>query len=95
MYISFILCYFYDIYLVIFSSPEEIENLREKMSAETSLIIIGSADDSLRLSHNKKIFEGVTQSMVDRCIMVCFASKCKVYFMIKTTFTFRMKLLIM
>lgn len=51
------------------SHPEEIENLRENMSAETSLIIIGSADDSLRLSCNKKIYEGVTQPMVDRCII--------------------------
>ncbi|XP_012153364.1 reduction in Cnn dots 1 isoform X2 [Megachile rotundata] len=49
--------------------PDEVEDLREKMLVETSLVVIGTADDNLRISTAKKISEGITQSMVDRCIM--------------------------
>lgn len=49
--------------------PDDLEDLREKMLVETSLVVIGTADDHLRISTAKKISEGVTQSMVDRCIL--------------------------
>lgn len=49
--------------------PDDLEDLREKMLVETSLVVIGTADDHLRISTAKKISEGITQSMVDRCIL--------------------------
>ncbi|KAI4490645.1 hypothetical protein M0804_003589 [Polistes exclamans] len=49
--------------------PDDLEDLREKMLVETSLVVIGTADDYLRISTTKKISEGITQSMVDRCIL--------------------------
>ncbi|PIK49489.1 putative KAT8 regulatory NSL complex subunit 3, partial [Apostichopus japonicus] len=50
-------------------NQDDIENLREKMKAITGLVIVGGADERLRMSKNKKKLEGVTQSMVDRCII--------------------------
>lgn len=50
-------------------SQEELESLREKMIAETSLVVVGSADDSLRVSKTKRQIEGVTQTMVDNMVM--------------------------
>ncbi|KAF7993334.1 hypothetical protein HCN44_006394 [Aphidius gifuensis] len=47
----------------------DVEELREKMPNETSLIVIGTGDDHLRISRNKKTLEGITQSIVDRCII--------------------------
>lgn len=41
-------------------------NIREKMRVETGLVIVGGADDQLRLTSRKKKAECVTQSMVDR-----------------------------
>ena len=38
------------------------------MRAETSMVVIGGADDQLRMSKHKKTAEGITQNMVDRCI---------------------------
>lgn len=49
--------------------PDDLEDLREKMLVETSLVVVGTADDYLRISTSKKILEGITQSMVDRCIL--------------------------
>lgn len=49
--------------------PEDLEDLREKMLVETSLVVVATADDNLRISTAKKISEGITQSMVDRCIL--------------------------
>lgn len=49
--------------------PDDLEDLREKMLVETSLVVVGTADDNLRISTAKKISEGITQSMVDRCIL--------------------------
>ncbi|XP_076241623.1 reduction in Cnn dots 1 [Calliopsis andreniformis] len=48
---------------------EDLEELREKMLVETSLVVVGTADDNLRISTAKKITEGITQSMVDRYIL--------------------------
>lgn len=48
---------------------DDIEDLRQKMLVETSLVVVGTADDHLRISTTKKILEGITQSMVDRCIL--------------------------
>lgn len=49
--------------------PDDLEHLREKMLVETSLVVVGTADDYLRISTAKKVLEGITQSMVDRCIL--------------------------
>ncbi|XP_020289791.1 KAT8 regulatory NSL complex subunit 3 isoform X3 [Pseudomyrmex gracilis] len=49
--------------------PDDLEDLREKMMVETSLVIVGTADDYLRISTSKKMLEGITQSMVDRYIL--------------------------
>ncbi|XP_063695745.1 KAT8 regulatory NSL complex subunit 3 [Culicoides brevitarsis] len=51
------------------SSPEEIETLRERMSANTSMVVVGSADDALRVGKTKRKIEGVTQAMIDNMIM--------------------------
>ncbi|XP_055389726.1 mucin-5AC isoform X1 [Condylostylus longicornis] len=50
------------------TSQEEIEALREKMKSETSLLVVGSADDVLRISKSKKQIENLTQSMVDSMV---------------------------
>lgn len=49
------------------------EDLRERMRVETGLIVVGGADDYLRISKKKKRAEGITQSVVDRFIAVCIA----------------------
>lgn len=49
---------------------DEMEDMREKMKAENSLLVIGGADDELRVSKDKKKQEGLTQVMVDRKILV-------------------------
>lgn len=51
------------------TSPEEIECLRERITAPTSLVVVGAADDCLRVSKTKRKFEGVTQEMVDNMVM--------------------------
>lgn len=48
---------------------EDLEEMREKMRVQTGLLVVGSADDCLRMGKMKKKLEGVTQSMVDRCIL--------------------------
>lgn len=40
------------------------------MRVETGLIVVGSADDYLRMSKKKKMAEGLTQAFVDKCIVV-------------------------
>lgn len=51
-------------------SQEEIESLREKMTAQTSLVVVGSADDALRVNKLNRQMEGVSQSMIDSMIVV-------------------------
>lgn len=49
------------------------------MSAQTSLVVVGSADDALRINKFNRHLEGVTQSMVDNMIadeMQDFMSTC-------------------
>ncbi|OXU26276.1 hypothetical protein TSAR_002472 [Trichomalopsis sarcophagae] len=48
---------------------DDVEDLRERMLAATNLVVVGSADDQLRISTTKKITERISQSMVDRCIL--------------------------
>lgn len=52
------------------SSQEEIEGLRERMQSESSLVVVGSADDALRVPKSKRRLEGVTQAMVDSMVVV-------------------------
>ncbi|XP_030841257.1 KAT8 regulatory NSL complex subunit 3 [Strongylocentrotus purpuratus] len=50
-------------------NQDSLEDLRERMKADTTLVVVGGADDRLRLPKAKKLHEGVTQTMVDRCIL--------------------------
>uniref|UniRef100_A0A182JWD7 ATP synthase subunit s, mitochondrial n=1 Tax=Anopheles christyi TaxID=43041 RepID=A0A182JWD7_9DIPT len=63
------------------ASHEEIEMLRDRMSAQTSLVVVGAADECLRVSKTKRKIEGVTQSMVDNMVadeIAEFATNCLV-----------------
>ncbi|XP_060659842.1 KAT8 regulatory NSL complex subunit 3 isoform X2 [Drosophila nasuta] len=51
------------------SSQEEMEGLRERMQSESSLVVVGSADDALRVPKSKRRIEGVTQAMVDSMVV--------------------------
>ncbi|GFS07553.1 KAT8 regulatory NSL complex subunit 3, partial [Elysia marginata] len=46
-----------------------LEDIRERLRVETGLLLVGGADDQLRMSRAKKRHCGLTQHMVDRCIM--------------------------
>lgn len=50
-------------------SIDDMEDLREKMKAENSLLVVGGADDNIRVSRSKKKEEGLTQVMVDKRIL--------------------------
>ncbi|KAH8269591.1 hypothetical protein KR018_010001, partial [Drosophila ironensis] len=51
------------------TSQEEMEGLRERMQSESSLVVVGSADDALRVPKSKRRIESVTQSMVDAMVV--------------------------
>ncbi|CAH1099657.1 unnamed protein product [Psylliodes chrysocephalus] len=51
------------------SNQEDLEDMRERMRVETGLLVVGSADDYLRVSKKKRRQEGITQSIVDRCVV--------------------------
>jgi len=48
---------------------DDLEDMRERIQGDTSLVVVGGADDRLRMSHSRRRAEGVTQRMVDRCIL--------------------------
>jgi len=48
---------------------DDVEDMRERMRAGSGLVVVGGADDHLRVNKHKKHLERVTQSMVDRCIV--------------------------
>ncbi|XP_011301541.1 KAT8 regulatory NSL complex subunit 3 [Fopius arisanus] len=47
---------------------DDIEEIRERMLVQTSLVVVGTADDRLKISSRKRN-EGITQGIVDRCIL--------------------------
>lgn len=51
------------------TSQEQIEALREQMISPTALVVVGSADDCLQVTHAKRRLEQVTQSMVNSMVM--------------------------
>lgn len=48
----------------------ELENMRERMRAHNSLIVVGGANNNLNVNFKTKKERGVTQSMVDKRIRV-------------------------
>uniref|UniRef100_A0A0K8UD01 KAT8 regulatory NSL complex subunit 3 n=2 Tax=Bactrocera latifrons TaxID=174628 RepID=A0A0K8UD01_BACLA len=51
------------------TSTEEMESLREKMQSESSLVVVGSGDDVLRVPKSRRKLDNVTQSMVDAMVV--------------------------
>lgn len=63
------------------TNDEELEGLREKLNAQSTvqIAVVGGADDYLRISKKKRRLEGVTQEMVDNMIVdeiTDFATNC-------------------
>lgn len=61
--------------LFLLCSQEEIESLREKLAAQSSLVVVGSSDDALNVKRLNRVMPGVTQSMIDNMIVVCMEKK--------------------
>ncbi|XP_050421591.1 KAT8 regulatory NSL complex subunit 3 isoform X2 [Adelges cooleyi] len=55
--------------LSIFSPVLDLEELRVKLKCKTNHILVGGADDDLVVNHSTKMREGVTQKLVDRCVL--------------------------
>lgn len=53
----------------IFVRQENLEDIRERMNVETGLLVVGGADDYLRVNKRVKRAEGITQHIVDRYII--------------------------
>ncbi|GFG29795.1 hypothetical protein Cfor_00229, partial [Coptotermes formosanus] len=53
----------------VMSRQEVVEDVQEHMRVDTGLVMVGSADDQMRAGKMKKLMEGVTQSMIDWCIL--------------------------
>lgn len=45
------------------------EDIRQRMRVRTGLVIVGSADDHLRMAKSRRRRHGVTQTIVDRCVL--------------------------
>lgn len=50
-------------------SRELAEDIRERMRVRTGLVVVGSADDHLRMAKSRRRRHGVTQAIVDRCVL--------------------------
>ena len=66
---SIVFSMYYSLYIYWNVKAFSKQDIREKMTVETGLIIVGGADDQLRLTNKKKRAELVTQTMVDKNII--------------------------